>query len=107
MMIQTYKELILQKEYFKAHESLETLWFWRRFEDNEEIKVLKGFINAAVSFELIKRKKLSQSKKVWRNYLKYRTKIFFSLEEHKRAKYYELSRFVEKHHHSLLTTSKA
>jgi predicted metal-dependent hydrolase len=100
-MIQKYKELILKQEYYKAHESLETLWFRRRFEDNVEVTILKGFINAAVSFELKKRKKESQSKKVWKNYLKYRSKIFFSLEEEKRAKYYELSRFVEKHYYSL------
>jgi len=105
-MIQEYKELIQKKEYYKAHESLETLWFRRRFEDNSEVKILKGFINAAVCFELIKRNKYPQSKKVWKNYLKYRQEIFFSLEENKRAKYYALSRFVEKHHLHLYKSPK-
>jgi hypothetical protein len=101
MMIQHYKNLIIQKDYFKAHEALEELWFTRRFEDNPEVKILKGFINAAVSFELHKRKRYTQSKYVWKNYLKYRNLLFFSLEESKRSTYYELSRFIESHHAAL------
>lgn len=60
------------KEYFDAHEVLETLWFPRRFENNNEIKLLKGFINAAVSFELKKRGREQASKKVWENYIRYK-----------------------------------
>ena len=57
--------------FYDAHEDLEELWFPRRFEEDDEVKLLKGFINAAVSFELIKKGKLEASKKVWKNYLKY------------------------------------
>ena len=67
----------LQKEnYYEAHEDLEKIWFPRRFENSDEIKLIKGFINAAVSFELLKKGKVNQSKKVWKNYLKYRDLIF-------------------------------
>jgi len=104
-MIEKYKTLIESEEYYNAHEALESLWFKRRFEESCEVKVLKGFINAAVSFELHKRKRTKQSKKVWKNYLKYRSKLFFSLPESKRAEYYALSRFVEKHHYSLKKSS--
>ena len=100
-MLHYYKLLIEQKQYYKAHEALETLWFEKRFEENPEVKILKGFINAAVSFELHKRKRTAQSKRVWKNYLKYRSLLFFSLDEKKRAKYYELSRFIERHYYSL------
>ena len=61
------------QRYYDAHESLELLWFPKRFEDCNEIRLLKGFINASVSLELAKRGKHEQSKKVWKNYLKYRT----------------------------------
>ena len=60
-----------ESRFYDAHEDLEELWFPRRFEEDDEVKLLKGFINAAVSFELIKKGKLEASQKVWKNYLKY------------------------------------
>jgi len=60
-----------ESRFYDAHEVLEKIWFPRRFEDNNEIKLLKGFINASVSFELAKKGKKEASKKVWKNYLKY------------------------------------
>jgi len=61
-----------EERFYDAHEALEKIWFPKRFEDTNETKLLKGFINASVSFELLKRGKIIQAKKVWRNYLKYR-----------------------------------
>jgi len=57
--------------YYDAHEDLERLWFPRRAEDDDEVKLWKGFINAAVSFELIKRDRQVPSEKAWQTYLKY------------------------------------
>ena len=59
------------ERFYDAHESLELIWFPRRFEDNDEVRLLKGFINAAVSFELVKRGRPGPSEKVWGNYRKY------------------------------------
>ena len=59
------------ERYYDAHESLEELWFPRRFEDNDEVRLLKGFINAAVSFELVKRGRPGPSERAWSNYMKY------------------------------------
>ncbi|WP_310441154.1 DUF309 domain-containing protein [Sulfurimonas sp.] len=61
--------------FYDAHEDLESIWFPRRFEESDEVKLLKGFINASVSFELRKKGKIEQAKKVWNNYLKYRNLI--------------------------------
>ena len=60
-----------ESRFYDAHEDLEEIWFPRRFEEEDEVNLLKGFINAAVSFELIKKGRLEASKKVWKNYLKY------------------------------------
>lgn len=60
-----------EERFYDAHEDLEEIWFPRRFEESDEVKLLKGFINAAVSFELIKKGRIDASKKVWKNYLKY------------------------------------
>lgn len=63
----------LQSEnFYDAHEDLEVLWYERRFEESDEVKLLKGFINASVSFELRKKGKIEASQKVWNNYLKYK-----------------------------------
>ena len=64
-----------EERFYDAHETLEKIWFPRRFEDSDEIKLIKGFINAAVSFELIKKGRIEPAKKVWKNYLKYKPLI--------------------------------
>lgn len=72
-----------QERYYDAHEDLEALWFPRRFEDNDEVKLWKGFINAAVCFELIKKGRPKPSEVPWKTYLKY-VALLESLEtEHK------------------------
>ena len=61
-----------EERFFDAHEALEEVWFPRRFEDEMEMKLLKGFINAAVSFELTKRGRPNPATRAWQNYEKYR-----------------------------------
>jgi len=61
-----------EERFYDAHEALEEVWFPRRFEDDMEIKLLKGFINAAVSFELTKRGRPNPASRAWQNYEKYR-----------------------------------
>lgn len=94
--LEEFKTLLDKELYFEAHEALEELWFPRRFEKENEILLLKGFINAAVSFELHKRGRVQSSKKVWANYLKYRP-LLHVIPRHKKE-LYELSRYVEKVH---------
>jgi len=86
-----------EQRFYDAHEVLEEVWFPRRFEEHNEVKLLKGFINAAVSFELIKRSRKKQSKRVWLNYLKYRQFMFKSDSKHLN-KLYQLSRYIDKLH---------
>jgi len=95
--IQEYKTCLQNQQYYEAHEVLEELWFPKRFEDSAEIKLLKGLINAAVSFELRKKGRLPQSKKVWQNYLKYRQYLYKVDSKHLND-YYQLTRFVESLH---------
>jgi hypothetical protein len=62
---------IHEERYYDAHEDLEDLWHPRRFEDDDEVRLWKGFINAAVCFELIKRNRKEASQRAWQTYLKY------------------------------------
>lgn len=92
--LQKFQELLDAELYYEAHEALEAFWFPKRFLDCNETRLLKGFINASVSFELHKRGRIEQSRRVWRNYLKYRPKLLHISSDHKNA-YYQLSRHIE------------
>jgi len=92
--LQQFKLNIDKEEFFEAHEALEEIWFPRRFDKQTSTKLLKGFINAAVSFELIKRGRVKQSKKVWATYLKYR-QLLFKLDSKDKNNFYILSRDID------------
>ena len=75
--IEIFLELLEKEEYFLAHEVLEELWFPRRFEKTPFVQLLRGCINAAVSFELYKRGRVEPSQKVYKNFLKYKDNLHF------------------------------
>lgn len=62
---------LMQGRYYDAHEDFERIWHPRRFEECDEVLLWKGFINAAVSFELMRRGRAEAAKRVWKNYRKY------------------------------------
>ncbi|MFA5216634.1 DUF309 domain-containing protein [Sulfuricurvum sp.] len=68
---EAFLQSIVQERYYDAHEDLEPIWYPRRFEDNDEVRLWKGFINAAVSFELLKRGRPNPAEVAWSTYLKY------------------------------------
>ncbi len=92
--IERFMELMEAQRFYDAHEVLEEVWFPRRFEDNDEIRLLKGFINAAVSFELIKRGRETPGKKAWANYLKYRALLYRIRSEHLND-YHRIVRYLD------------
>lgn len=105
MINSKFDEFILclkEQRFYDAHEALEALWFPRRFEKSYEVKLLKGFINAAVSFELYKRGRSKQSQTVWNTYLKYRP-LLGKLQMPNQNSYYQLSRYIEKINQNKIT----
>ena len=70
-LIDEFIVCINEARYYDAHETLEKIWFPRRFEKSSEMNLIKGFINAAVSFEVIKRGREKSAVKVWETYEKY------------------------------------
>lgn len=94
-LINEFVLCINETRYYDAHEKLEEIWFPRRFEDDPEIKLIKGFINGAVSFELIKKSKPESSKKVWKNYEKYII-LLGSFESPLNGRYQELDLYLRK-----------
>lgn len=83
-----------EKRYYDAHEALEEIWFPRRFEKDNEIFLLKGFINASVCFELIQRGRELPSKKAWNTYLKYRPLLYKTASPYKNS-YHRISRYID------------
>ena len=91
----SYLQCLKEERYFDAHEALEELWFPRRFErENDEVMLLKGFINAAVSFELVKRGRKKSALKVWKNYEKY-VVLLQKIETPHKERYTYLQEYVE------------
>lgn len=58
--------------FYDAHEVLEEVWFPVRAQKSPEVLLLKGLINASVSFELHKRCRAHKAPGPWNVYLKYR-----------------------------------
>lgn len=86
---------LLSENFYDAHEDLEVLWYERRFEESDEVKLLKGFINASVSFELRKKGKIEASQKVWNNYLKYRD-LVNKIDSTHIEKYHQIIKIIDK-----------
>jgi hypothetical protein len=64
-----------EERYYDAHEALEALWFPVRCEKTPEVLLLKGLINASVSFELHKRGRAHKAAGPWNVYMKYRVHL--------------------------------
>jgi len=93
-LLHNYTLCLHEKRFYDAHEALEQIWFPRRFEANNEIKLLKGFINAAVSFELLKRGRVEAAQRVWKNYLKYRP-LLENLQSRYTCDYKAIAKHIE------------
>jgi len=91
---------INEARYYDAHETLEKIWFPRRFEKSSEMNLIKGFINAAVSFEVIKRGRRKSAEKVWETYEKYII-LLNTFETPYSSRYQELDRFLRAKHEEL------
>jgi len=89
MRIDEYKNLIIEHKFYEAHEVLEEFWFPRRRTKTKEVLIVKGFINAAVAFELYKRGRFENAKKIWQVYEK-----FVKLIEKDDSNFIELEKFI-------------
>jgi len=97
--------LLEEERFFEAHEVLEEIWFPRRFEKTPYIQLLRGCINAAVSFELLKRGRKEAAKKVYKNFLKYKKNIDLVDNAHQDAMHLCLS-MIEKTQERLYNSKK-
>jgi len=94
-LLEAFRTCINEKRYYDAHEALEEIWYPRRHENDNEMYLLKGFINASVCFELIKRGRENPSKIAWKTYLKYRP-LLYKVKSPLLNEYHALARLLEK-----------
>ncbi len=89
-----YREFMLsieKEKFYEAHEILEELWFPKRKSKDPKTLVIKGFINASVALELQRLGRVENARKVWQNYLKYKTLI----EECDEPTFEEIAKFLD------------
>jgi len=70
--VDVFLACLREQRYYDAHEVLEEIWFPVRADKTPEVLLLKGLINASVSFELQKRGRPHKAPGPWNVYLKYR-----------------------------------
>ena len=97
---EAFVRLIGEGAYFEAHEVLEGLWFPRRFEEDDEVRLLRGFINAAVAFELLRRGRPVPARRTWGVYLKYRP-LMARLDSPRLGDYRRIERVLDAEHERL------
>ena len=69
--------LLENDEFLESHDKFEELW--RKYKNDEKSReesfILKAFVNASVTFELFKMKRIEHSNNVWNTYKKYENLI--------------------------------
>ena len=73
--LKTYISLLVNEEYFDAHEALEEAWHPLRKSNHSLKNLTKGLINGAICFEHIKRNREDSRRKA--------TQVLKSFERHK------------------------
>ena len=85
--IKEYLQLLEEEEYFEAHEVMEEAWHPLRLKKHPLANLTKGFINAAIGFEHIKRDRKNVTIKAKRVMESYDRHIHLCKED---IAYYEL-----------------
>ena len=71
IVIKEFIDDLLSENFASAHEVMEQKWKEYKNISHPKRKLLKGFINGATAFELVKRGKLDGAKRLWEVYQKY------------------------------------
>ena len=90
---ESYLKQLKDDLFYEAHETLEDLWFPLRFEKDDEVRLIRAYINAAVSFELVKRGREKSGLKPWGFFNRYKHLIEEVVPEHKTL-YEEIEEYI-------------
>ena len=80
--LQTFIRNLKEEKFAEAHEVMEHQWKAYKKSDHPLTKLLKGYINGATAFELLRRDKLEGAKRLWLVYEKYLPALQEGIEEY-------------------------
>jgi len=69
--LQIFIQNLKEEKFAEAHEVMEHQWKSYKKSNHPLTKLLKGYINGATAFELLRRDKLEGAKRLWLVYEKY------------------------------------
>lgn len=69
--LQTFIQNLKDEKFAEAHEVMEHQWKAYKKSDHSLTKLLKGYINGATAFELLRRDKREGAERLWVAYEKY------------------------------------
>lgn len=78
----TFISHLNNEEFAKAHEVMEQKWKEYKSQDHPLTKLLKGYINGATAFELVRRDKMKGAVMLWGTYEKYLPALVEGIEEY-------------------------
>ena len=93
-------DLIEAGDYYEAHEVLEEAWYPRRFEDDDEVRLIKGYINASVAFELVRKGRMEPAQRTWKIYMKYRP-LLENMKSPARSRYETVEKVLDARYEQL------
>lgn len=70
------------EEFHRAHQTMEDQWKIYKQQDHTLTKLLKGYINGATAFELVRRNKIDGAHRLWGVYEKYFTVLTPDTQEY-------------------------
>ena len=80
--LEIFIQNLKDREFSQAHENMEAQWKIYKREANPITKLLKGFINGATAFELVRRGKMDGAVMLWGTYEKYLPLLQNDIEEY-------------------------
>ncbi len=69
--LQAFIQNLKEEQFAEAHEVMEHQWKIYKKSDHPLTKLLKGYINGATAFELLRREKREGAERLWTVYEKY------------------------------------
>lgn len=81
-ILEIFIENLNNERFAEAHEVMEQQWKEYKKQAHPLTKLLKGYINGATAFELVRRDKMEGAIRLWEVYEKYLSLLQEGIEEH-------------------------
>jgi hypothetical protein len=93
--LETFIQNLKDEAFSQAHETMEQQWKIYKKEGHALTKLLKGYINGATAFELLRRDKREGAQRLWGVYEKYLPLLKEDIEEY--ALFTEADRMLQRY----------